>query len=158
MIQLYIYLCSFSCPGEIYSGRFTQILCYALYICLPSVMRLSVKDLVTIIHSPSFSDNIMSLFYATSLWVSLKILIGFFKSESRSVVSDSLRPHGLYSPWKFPGQNTGVGSLSLLQAIFLAQGLKPGLPHCRRILYQLSQKASPRILECVACSFSSGSS
>ena len=36
-------------------------------------------------------------------------------SESRSVVSSSLRPHGLYSPWNSPGQNTGVGSLSLLQ-------------------------------------------
>ena len=35
--------------------------------------------------------------------------------ESRSVVSDSLRLHGLYSPWNSPGQNTGVGSLSLLQ-------------------------------------------
>ena len=39
-------------------------------------------------------------------------------SESRSVVSDSLRPHGLYGPWNSPGQNTGVGSLSLLQRIF----------------------------------------
>ena len=38
--------------------------------------------------------------------------------ESSSVVSDSLRPHGLYSPWNSPGQNTGVGSLSLLQGIF----------------------------------------
>ena len=37
------------------------------------------------------------------------------KSESFSVVSDSLRPHGLHSPWNSPGQNTGVGSLSLLQ-------------------------------------------
>ena len=36
-------------------------------------------------------------------------------SESRSVMSDSLRPHGLYSPWNSPGQNTGMGSLSLLQ-------------------------------------------
>ena len=33
--------------------------------------------------------------------------------ESRSLVSDSLRPHGLYSAWNSPGQNTGVGSLSL---------------------------------------------
>ena len=40
------------------------------------------------------------------------------ESESPSVVSDSLRPHGLYSPWNFPGQNTGVRSLSLLQGIF----------------------------------------
>ena len=36
-------------------------------------------------------------------------------SESHSVMSDSLRPHGLCSSWSFPGQNTGVGSLSLLQ-------------------------------------------
>ena len=42
-------------------------------------------------------------------------------SESRSVVSSSLRPHGLYSLWNSPGQNTGVGSLSLLQQIFLTQ-------------------------------------
>ena len=43
------------------------------------------------------------------------------KSESRSVVSDSLRPHGLYSPWNSPGQNTGVCSRSLLQGIFPTQ-------------------------------------
>ena len=44
------------------------------------------------------------------------------ESESPSVVSDSLRPHGLYSPWNSPGQNTRVGSLSLLQGIFPTQG------------------------------------
>ena len=38
-----------------------------------------------------------------------------FESESRSVVSNSVRPHGLYSPWNSLGQNTGVGNLSLLQ-------------------------------------------
>ena len=59
-------------------------------------------------------------------------------SESRSVVSDSLRPHGLYSPWDSPGQNTGVGSLSLFQGIFPTQGSNPGLPHCGQILYHLS--------------------
>ena len=37
------------------------------------------------------------------------------ESESRSVGSDSLQPYGLYSPWNSPGQNTGVGNLSLLQ-------------------------------------------
>ena len=61
--------------------------------------------------------------------------------ESHSVVSDSLRPHGLYSPWNSLGQNAGVGSLSLLQGIFPTQGSNPGLPHCRWILYQLSLKA-----------------
>ena len=45
------------------------------------------------------------------------------ESESHSVVSYSLQLHGQYSPWNSPGQNTGVGSHSLLQEIFLAQGL-----------------------------------
>ena len=44
------------------------------------------------------------------------------ESESRLVVSNSLRPHGLYSRWNFPGQNAKVGSLSLLQ------GIKPRSP------------------------------
>ena len=67
-------------------------------------------------------------------------------------------PHGLYSPGNSPGQNTGMGSLSLLQGIFPTQGSNPGLPHCRRILYRLSHQESPRILEWVAYPFSSGSS
>ena len=65
------------------------------------------------------------------------------EGESHLVVSNSLWPHGLYSPWNFPGQNTGVGSLSLLQEIFPTQGSNPGLLHCRQILYQLSHKGSP---------------
>ena len=82
----------------------------------------------------------------------------FKESESHSVVSNSLRPHGLYSPWNSPGQNTGVGSLALLQRIFPTQGSNPGLPHFREILYQLSHKGSPRILEWVAYPFSRESS
>ena len=58
-------------------------------------------------------------------------------------IIDSLRPYGLYSPWSSPGRNTGVGSLFLLQGISPTQGSNPGLPHCRRILYQLSHKGSP---------------
>ena len=117
-------------------------------------------------------------------------------SESHSVVSDCLEHQGLHSPWNFPGKNTGVGSLSLLQGIFpriehrspalqadslpaelqgkskntgvgslsLLQQIFPtqesnrGLLHCRQILYQLSQKGSPRILEWVAYPFFRGSS
>ena len=59
--------------------------------------------------------------------------------------------------WNFLGQNTGVGSLSLLQGICPTQGSNLGLSHFRQILYQLSHKASPRILEWVASPFSSGS-
>jgi len=62
------------------------------------------------------------------------------------------------SQWNSPGQNTGVGSLSLLQGIFPTQGLNSGLPHCWQILHQLSHKGSPRMLEWVAYLFSSGSS
>ena len=60
------------------------------------------------------------------------------ESESHSLESDSLQPHGAHNPWTSPGQNTGVGSLSLLQGIFPTQGFNPGLLHCRQILYQLS--------------------
>ena len=79
------------------------------------------------------------------------------ESESCSVVSNSLQPRGLYSPWNSPGQNTGVGSLSHLWGIFPTQGLNPGLLHCKWILYQLRRKGSLRILEWVAYLFSSGS-
>ena len=58
------------------------------------------------------------------------------------------------SPWNSPGQNTEVGSLSLLQEIFPTQGSNPGLPHCRWILYLLSHQGSPRILDCIAYPFS----
>ena len=67
---------------------------------------------------------------------------------SRSVMSDSFRPHGLQParllcPWSSPGQNTGVGSFSLLQGIFPTQGWSSGLRHCRQILYCLSHQGSP---------------
>ena len=59
-------------------------------------------------------------------------------------------------------KNTGVGSRSLLQRIFPIQGSNPGLLHfllhCRQILYPLSHKGSPRILEWVAYPYFSGSS
>ena len=70
----------------------------------------------------------------------------FHESESCSVMSESLRPHGLCSPWNSLGQNTGVGSLSLLQRIFPIQGSNPGLPHCRWTLYQLSHIISYKFL------------
>ena len=77
------------------------------------------------------------------------------ESESCSVLLDSLWPH---SPWNSPGQNNGVGSLSLLQGIFPTQGSNSGLPHCRKIIYQLNHQGNLRILEWVAYPFSNGSS
>ena len=75
-------------------------------------------------------------------------------------MSDSLRHHDstrLLCPWESPGKNTGVDSCSLPQGIFPTQGSNPGLPYCRRILYQLSHQGSPRILEWVAYLLSSRS-
>ena len=81
------------------------------------------------------------------------------ESESCSVMSNSLQPHGLYSPGNSPGQNTGVGSRSLLQRIFPTQGRQPGLPHCRcRFFTSWATRGSPRILEWVDYPFSRGSS
>ena len=90
----------------------------------------------------------ISVISCLSLWRLL------YQSESRSVMSNSFRPHGLYSPWNSSRQITGVGSCSLLQGIFLTHGSNSGLPHCRRILYQLSHKGSTRILEWVTYPFS----
>ena len=90
------------------------------------------------------------------MYIYMHIYICIFLS--RSVTSDSLWPYRLYNPWNSPGQNTEVGSLSLLQGIFPTQGSNPGLLHCTQVLYQLSHQGSPRILEWVAYPFSSRSS
>ena len=89
-------------------------------------------------------SNLLLLICQFTFWI--------FQSESRSVMSNSL------GPWNSLGQNTGLGSLSLLQGSFLTQGSKPGLPHCGQILYQLSHKGNARILEWVTYPFSRGSS
>ena len=83
-------------------------------------------------HVQTISDTRASKLFSGKLQESI--------NESHSVMSNSLRPCGLYSPWNFPGQNTGVESPSLLQGIFPTQGLNPSLLHYRWILYQLSHK------------------
>ena len=69
-------------------------------------------------------------------------------SESRSVMSDTFQHYGLETPmllcpWNSPGKNTGEGCHFLLQGIFPAQGLNPGLLHCRWSLYCLCHQGSP---------------
>ena len=92
------------------------------------------------------------------LYILVFLIVDWSESEHLLVVSDSLWPYGLHSTWNYPGQNTGVGSYSLLQGIFPTQGSNPCLLHCRWIIFQLSHQESPRILEWVAYHFSSGSS
>ena len=77
----------------------------------------------------------------SSLAILRPLCHGKWKWKSLSHVQH-LRLHGLYSPWNSSGQDTGVGSLFLLQRIFPTQELNWGLLHCRRILYQLSCQGS----------------
>ena len=76
-------------------------------------------------------------------------------SESRWVASDSLQTPWTIQSMEFSRLEYQSGH-SLLQAIFLPQGSNPGLLHCRRVLYHLSHKGSPKILEWVAYLFFSG--
>ena len=46
-------------------------------------------------------------------------------------------------PWDFPGKNTGMGCLFLLQGFFPTQGSNSGLLDCRQALYHLSHQGSP---------------
>ena len=105
-----------------------------------------------------FSYTFFIILIYVSFWGGIDVYISstiqrekkvFFllESECHSIVSDSLWPYRLYSPWHFLGQNTGVSSLSLL---FPTQGLNTGVLHCRWILSQLSHKGNPRIMELVA--------
>ena len=78
-----------------------------------------------------------------------KLVVAKGDSESHSVVSnswqtDGLQPTRLPCPWNSPGQNTGVGSHSVLQGISPAQRSNPGLLHCRQILCHLSHQGSPK--------------
>ena len=113
--------------------------------CFPSILM--------ILHFQKWFKTFIEKFCTTLKYLFLN------ESESAicSVVSDSLRHHGIYSLWNFPGQNTGVGSLTLLQRIFPTQELNPCLPLWKWILYQLSHKEIPRTLESLTCPFSSGS-
>ena len=79
-------------------------------------------------------------FYRQEYWSGLPFPSPMHDSEewkwSHSVMSDSLRPHGLQPirllcPWDFTGKSTGVGCHVLLQRIFPTRGLNLGLPHCR---------------------------
>ena len=80
-------------------------------------------------------------YYWSHSWITISLIPNTSEvkwSECCSVVSSSLRLHGLYSPQNSPGQNTGVGSLSLLQ------GLYPGIEHRSPTLQADSLPAEPQ--------------
>ena len=97
---------------------------------------LSMLDLILSLSPPSLNSSLLEpLMFLES------------ESEGHAIMSDSLRSHGLYCPWNSPGQNTGVGNLSLLQGIFLTQESNWGLLHWRRLLYQLIYQGCPMCLQ-----------
>ena len=109
-----------------------------------------IKSVTVFIVSPYVCDETMANY-------SMSQQSQYWACESCSVVSDSLQPYELYSPWNSPGQNAGVSSHSLLKGIFPTQGSNLGLLHCRHILYPLSHQGSSRIQKWVVYPFSSGS-
>ena len=127
-------------------GKNTGVGCYFLLQCMKVKSASEIAQLC-----PTLSDPMDCSLPGSSIH-------GIFQARVLEWGAIAFSVHGLYSPCNSPGQNTGVGSLSLLQEIFLTQRLNPGLPRCSWILDQLSHKESPRILEWVAYPFCSGSS
>ena len=103
-----------SFPGEFYSSFQTQ-----LQHQLTLLAVLSQAELVARLYTECF------LYQDPGHWPFVAVLP--LLRERCSVVSDFLRPHGLYSPWNSPGQNPGVGRLSLLQWIFPTPTPTPGI-------------------------------
>ena len=73
-----------------------------------------------------------------------RVTSAFHQGLSSYQSSSSLWPTRLLCLWDSPGKNTGLGSHSRLQGIFLTQGSQPALLHCRKILYCLSHQGSPQ--------------
>ena len=110
------------CPSLTYS--FARTICMHLFPTLHSVMSLgSLKSTVLGVFT---LGKLADARYQDSSSLEKE-------SESHSVVSNSLWPHGLYNPWNSPGQNTGVGSLSLLQGISPTQGSNPDLTFLKSV-------------------------
>ena len=63
-----------------------------------------------------------------------------YESESHSVVSNSLQPHGLSSPWDFQARVLEWVAFPFSRGIFPTQGSNPDLPQCRQILHRLSHQ------------------
>ena len=117
----------------------TKSICVVIYIlsAIYTIIIHTVSCLKWLFHKQIWQTQFTShcwypppqwAYLAKLLWVliaqggSASLKVSMWVSESRSVVSDSLRPHGLHSTWNSPGQNTGVGSHSLFHGIFPTQG------------------------------------
>ena len=121
------------------------------WFCVWSLEKNILKNIaghLRVKYLPIYSHNYVNSYY----WINQNIFTcGIFAKKSCHVtfkvkvtqLDTTLCDPMDYSPWNFPGRNTGVGSWSLPQGIFPNQGENPGFPHCRWILYQLSHQGSP---------------
>ena len=108
----------------------------------PLSMEFSRQEYLSGLSCPSLGDlpNSGTELTSRTSWA-LASLLGKWKCKLLSHVQLFAIPCTI-RPWNSPGQNTGVRRLSLLQGTFPTQGSNPGLPHCKRVLYQLSHKGS----------------
>ena len=130
-------------------------ICVFAMLCLVAQLCHTLCDPWTIAHQAPLSMGILQarILEWGAMSYSGDLPNPGIKPRSPTLQEDSL-------PSEPPGKprNTRVGSLSLLQGLFPTWESNWDLLHCRQILYQLSHKGSPRILEWVAYPFSSGSS
>ena len=138
-VGLYCYkLPSFHCCKSNVSPRFWVVMFHCLLLLGIFYFLFDFFSDLLVFRSMLFSLHVFVFFFYSFIFSPMKVKVS---------QSDSLQPHGLCSPWNSPdckeirlqeGLCTGVGSLSLLQGIFPTQESNPGLPHRRRLLYQLS--------------------
>ena len=106
---------SFRVQMDICNNRQTKLLQWVQFL----IISIIIMHILLVVISSEFRGVILS-------WVNectfLNISEEVPKTEGRILLllfmSDSLQPHGLYSPWNSPGKNTRVSNLSLFQGIF----------------------------------------
>ena len=113
--------------------QFSDFFCHKLISPLKEIL---ISHAMLVISHFSICFFFLPYKYVKQSWKSYMNIV----CESCPVVLDSAITWAIYSPWNSPGQNTGVGSHSLLQGIFPTQESNPGLLHCRQILYCLSHQ------------------
>ena len=111
----------------------------------PCLTRFPLKSWMHLFH---INLNILHSKRPESIVIQSQNEVKVRESENLSVMSDSLWPHGLYSPQNSPVQNTGVGSHSLLQGIFPTQESNWDLLHCRQIFLPAELPGKPRLGKC----------
>ena len=110
--------------AEVWVAQFCLTLCDPIYWNLPA--------------------SLFMRFYRQEYWSGLPFLSpGDLPNLGIKPRSPALQENSLLVEPPGKPKNTGVGSLSLLQGIFLTQKSNRGLLHCREILYQLSYQGSP---------------